>query len=856
MNKKISLITRSLIIVLVLYFAYFSGYSGSLCSGAGGKTAIINMHYERGMRFYKEREYDKAIGEFQRVLEIEPNNKNAKRYLGEAQKKKNKDEVDKLYKQASNYMAQKDYQKALETYDAVLKIAPNDEYSLFKEEYLKAKIEKLSKLQESSKYRAQKRAEELERLTKERIEKENMLKKQAALELMRKEKEAERKDLERKIDEKIDKQFQSKDKELAAKVDLEKQTIVKQDQKFDEYAKNNEMAKDLDEVEQLTIEKEKAAAKEDAPVSASDLDKVKSSIFKGMSEKEKLYQIKLLYQLGKKYYSQGDYELATETFQQVIDLEGNPRILYTPYAKDFIDRIKDKEAIAVRRDKEREIEDIENDMINKVIDAAKVSSNPTPGTVNKDIIVQKPSTLPNVKDKLNTPVNMDFQDVDVVYVLDYLSDATGANIVMSSAVTKGKRAVSVKIKDMSLEEALRYVLKSAGLTYRVDKNVIWVASPEELNTEQMETRVYALNKGKGSYTQFKTLTTGSVGLGSAADIDKITTIKDVLQDSLSWPTGSKLVLDEHLGTLIITNTPYNLEMVEKILAKIDVEPVQVLIEARFVEVEFTDLKELGLDIKLNSNWAFKEKNGGMVTGLASGSGTNFTDTARQSEGLDLTYQGLLSKPQFQVVLHALEENKKVKTLSAPRITTLDNQMAAIKVVDEWIYPTRYEFQIVQQDLNGDGDFNDAGETRYENVPTDFVKRDVGILLRVIPSVGQQDDKITLTLIPEVSDGTADYFTYTGGVSLPKFTSRNLNTTIVVGNGDTVILGGLMKDNQTKVKTKIPILGDLPFIGKAFRKETNSVDRKNLLIFVTASIISSDGNSVKIRKVENSTENNP
>jgi general secretion pathway protein D len=174
-------------------------------------------------------------------------------------------------------------------------------------------------------------------------------------------------------------------------------------------------------------------------------------------------------------------------------------------------------------------------------------------------------------------------------------------------------------------------------------------------------------------------------------------------------------------------------------------------------------------------------------------------------------------------------------------------MATMKIVDEWIYPTRYEFQIVQFDLNGDGDFNDANETLYKNVPTDFVKRDVGILLRVTPSVGLNDDTITLTLIPEVSDGTAGYFSYTGDVSLPLFTSRNLSTSVVVDNGDTVVLGGLIKESQTKVTTKIPLLGDLPWVGKLFRKDTDSITRKNLLIFVTATIISPRSEQVVFKR---------
>jgi len=282
-------------------------------------------------------------------------------------------------------------------------------------------------------------------------------------------------------------------------------------------------------------------------------------------------------------------------------------------------------------------------------------------------------------------------------------------------------------------------------------------------------------------------------------------------------------------------------MLEDILYSLDITPYQILIEARFLEVDITDTKELGLEWKFaNEDAALKTKDGTFKHGLAQNSGVDFTSFTRVSEGLNLTYKGLLTAPQFETVLHVLEETKKIKTLSSPRITTLNNQLASIKVVDEWIYPTRYEYEVVQSDINGDGDFSDAGETTYKNVPKDFLRRDVGILLKVIPSVGADKKTINLSLIPEVSEGTAGAFTYTGDVSLPKFTSRNLSTTVVVNSGDTVVLGGLIKESRTKTVTKVPVLGDLPLLGAFFKKDSDSIQRKNLLIFVTAKILSPSG----------------
>ncbi|MDP2910878.1 MAG: type II and III secretion system protein, partial [Candidatus Omnitrophota bacterium] len=166
----------------------------------------------------------------------------------------------------------------------------------------------------------------------------------------------------------------------------------------------------------------------------------------------------------------------------------------------------------------------------------------------------------------------------------------------------------------------------------------------------------------------------------------------------------------------------------------------------------------------------------------------------------------------------------------------------IEVVDEYIYPTRYEASLVQYDINGDGDFDDAGETEWVNVPQDFVTRNVGILLHVKPSVGIDKKTITLALTPEVSED-AGSFTYSGNVSIPNFTTRNLSTSVMVKDGETVVLGGLIKETNTVVKTKVPFLGNLPIVGGLFRKNTDSKERRNLLIFVTADIMDKDQNKV-------------
>ena len=286
--------------------------------------------------------------------------------------------------------------------------------------------------------------------------------------------------------------------------------------------------------------------------------------------------------------------------------------------------------------------------------------------------------------------------------------------------------------------------------------------------------------------------------------------------------------------------------------------MQVLIEARFIELIESKTKEWNFDATLTGNFALKkgQDTDGLTkspkiqlssagTTLQCGTKTDFTNFTNQTSGngLNLTFQGILSGTQYQAVLHSLIDHERTKTLSAPRVTALNNQTATIKIVTEFVYATRYEASVVREDLNSDGDFSDVisgvRETRFVNVPQGFVTKDLGIMLHVTPSVGQDMRSITLALKPEVSEKTNDD-AFGGEVTLPRFSARELETSVVIDSGETVVLGGLMKDTTTKTKTKVPVLGSLPLVGALFRKEADSSERSNLLIFVTANLVNPSG----------------
>ncbi len=440
--------------------------------------------------------------------------------------------------------------------------------------------------------------------------------------------------------------------------------------------------------------------------------------------------------------------------------------------------------------------------------------------------------------KLTAPISFDFQDVSLSDVLDFFADAASLSIVPSPKLDLKSQRVSLRADGLPLGMALKYVMNAQNLAYRVEDGVVLIATPQEFSNEPMETRVFYLRTGLGPFA----LETSALQSNPMLAMQPL---QRVIEQAIGQPTGSKLVIDERSGSLIVTNTAENVRKIERLLSRLDTTPIQVLIETRFVEVTFTDLQHLGLENVLSGPLDLGKKTArdgtqGPAQQLATGSGFKFPAMARESEALNFTIQGVLTGTQFEAVLHALKETKRSKTLSAPRVTTLNNQRASIKVVDEFRYPTRYEVSLVQFDINGDGDFEDAGETEFVNVPQDIQKRDIGILLNVTPSVGKDFKTITLVLAPEVSQFSGEFRDLGGDVKVPEFTSSQLTTSVAIADGHTAVLGGLMKDSVSEQVDKVPVLGNLPLVGGLFRQHEQSQTRKNLLIFLTARILAPRG----------------
>jgi len=472
----------------------------------------------------------------------------------------------------------------------------------------------------------------------------------------------------------------------------------------------------------------------------------------------------------------------------------------------------------------------------------------------------KPALTVPLAEKLTIPVTADFRDVNLVSVLNFLSDYTGINIIPSQTLLTDENKVSVRFKNLPLESALKYILKGQQLTYRIDNDVIWVATLDEMENEELETRVFYLQKGSGVFATFSQSSMGELGTTQAtASLEGIKSIKDIIEESISFPPGAKIIFDERLGVLIVTNTPSNLQKIQEILYVIDEPPQQILIESRFIEIEVDKNSSFGIDMNLDETLFMNKDLFGTSKGkygYLEQSGFDFTGVAESLEGSSsggttLAFAGLLTHPEYQIFLNALERSDKTKTLSSPKVTTVNNQTATIKVVTEEVYPTRFEVSLIQQDLNGDGDLDDAGETEFANVPQEFVSREVGVMLMVTPSVGMDHETITMSIIPEVStladepakftstayDGSGNEVPQGSGTpDLPRFTTSTLSTSVVLKSGETAVLGGLITESRGKTHEQVPLLGDIPLVGKLFQSNQDTTTRRNLIIFITGTVL--------------------
>lgn len=450
----------------------------------------------------------------------------------------------------------------------------------------------------------------------------------------------------------------------------------------------------------------------------------------------------------------------------------------------------------------------------------------------------------------------------------------------------GTVPITFSARYISLFDALKIVMEYANLKYRIEGNIVMIV-PEAAPESKVMHRWY--NVLPTVLDRVRTLSTeirGNRGGGGGGDFMEIeATDLGARGDwreffgkmGVKWPAGSSISYMGSIGKLVVANTSENLTTLETILNVLNVTPSQIEIEARFVEVLQSDLESLGIEWLLTDNWELasheddanlppearrrvevgaNDATGGFTTGLrylTDGVLGTFGGEAVADNVLQIAT--VLTNPEMTMVLHALSRKQDTDLLSAPKVTTKSGLEATIKVVTEYIYPTEFTVEGLETEI-GDQRTTTTGAIVE---PGGFQTREVGVILTCIPEVSPEGEIINLTLNPQVvsepewknygSQYTSGY-TESGepiinrlNMEQPFFPVRSVNTSISIYNGATVVMGGMITEGRVSVDDKVPLLGDIPIIGRLFRSRYERSEKRNLLIFVTARMVDPAGRSL-------------
>jgi type IV pilus assembly protein PilQ len=394
-------------------------------------------------------------------------------------------------------------------------------------------------------------------------------------------------------------------------------------------------------------------------------------------------------------------------------------------------------------------------------------------------------------------VSLDFRDADILNVLRILSYKSGVNIVTGPEVTG---LVTIKLTDVPWEQALRVILQTYGYAYEKKGNIITVTTVENLKKLREDATLLA---------EQETLVTKTFVLNYAKAADIIASI-----EKMRTERGS-VNYDERTNSIIVRDTSENLDFIREVIKDLDAVTPQVLIEAKIVETTLSDAENLGIE------WTAKTTVSGAERPLI-WPFTTSTETDKYAPGdfpsaaSSLFNFGTLNFQQVQAVFELLSSRTDTNILSNPRIVTLDNQTASIVVGSQYPIP-QYTYNEEQARLQVNG----------------WEYMDIGIIFEVTPHINNAGF-VTVELEPKITE-ILDFVTVEN-TSLPRLSTEEAKTSVMIKDGDTLVIGGLIKDKVTDIKKKIPFLGDIPLLGLAFRKTEKTIAKTDLIIFLTPHII--------------------
>ncbi|HVJ39295.1 MAG TPA: type IV pilus secretin PilQ family protein [Stenotrophomonas sp.] len=429
------------------------------------------------------------------------------------------------------------------------------------------------------------------------------------------------------------------------------------------------------------------------------------------------------------------------------------------------------------------------------------------------------------------PVTFNFQDVPVRTVLQLIAEESNLNVVASDTVQGN---VTLRLVNVPWDQALDIVLRAKGLDKRRDGGVIWVAPQSELakfeqdkedariaieNREDLITDYIQINYHSATAI-FKALTEakgiGGSGGGGGGGANQ-------QENGFLSPRG-RVVADERTNTLMISDIPKKVAQMRELIDHIDRPVDQVLIEGRIVIASDTFARDLGAKFGIGGT---RQYGGNTATIGSSASGGNVSATRGLNVNLpadsftngtptSLAYTLLGANFNLDLELSALQEEGRGEVISNPRIVTANQREGVIKQGKEIGYVT----------ITG----GTAGTAATPNVQF----KEVLLELKVTPTI-TNDNRVFLNMNVK-KDEVDQYIELAGYGTVPQINRREINTAVLVDDGQTVVIGGVYEFTDRSSVSKVPFLGDIPFLGNLFKKRGRSKDKAELLIFVTPKVL--------------------
>ncbi len=435
-------------------------------------------------------------------------------------------------------------------------------------------------------------------------------------------------------------------------------------------------------------------------------------------------------------------------------------------------------------------------------------------TVGPSKVMSQTRNIPTALNP-NKLLSMEFVEADLQDVLRLLSKQNGFNIIVNENISG---VVTVHFVKVTLKGALDAILIANGYDYLIQDNILIIKPIDSDMRGELVTKVFKLDY----------VTANDI----IAPLEDVITEKGRIQ---IFSRSSKLSEDyiavgsaeDIADIIVITDEPENLPKIEEIIMQLDLPPAQVMISVKFIETTLSENEDMGIDwtakAKLSGGPAISQPGG--LASISSGGGGTGGAAGGGLTGLGLgaikdLNLAILSFQDFEILLEMLQATGKSKLLSDPRVVTLDNQRAIINVETEITV-------IVPTVTAGTG-----GAIATETAE----KITIAISLAVLPHV-HKNGYITLAVEPTVEAITG----YSGpNLDQPIISRRLAATQVRVNNGETIAIGGLIKEDVRQIEKKVPYLGNIPIIGRLlFTSTSNEIQKSDLLIFITPYIINPD-----------------